>query len=126
MTRHVEHKGPKLLIDWEPAGPIGRREAGIGSLTIHAVWIFLLILQPRLSPPRPSYEAIPTTGVVRLIMPTREELSKLTKIPPRRTSSIEFSGRAEEARSLIILPGADSVPEKFTESKIEIKNVFNV
>tara|TARA_Y100000588_G_scaffold379929_3_gene462956 strand:+ start:5241 stop:6179 length:939 start_codon:yes stop_codon:yes gene_type:complete len=50
-------------------------------------------------------------------MPTREELSKLTKIPPSRTSRIEFSGRAEEARSLIILPGADSVPEKFTESK---------
>ena len=121
MTRHVEHSGPKLLIDWEPTGPIGHRKAGIGSLAIHGVWIFLLIFQSRPSPPSPLYDETPTAGVVRLTMPTSEELSELTQILPGRTSNIEFFGPAEKARPLLVLPDVEPASVTVAGSTLEEK-----
>ena len=100
----------KLLIAWEAVGPFGRREAGAGSLLVHAIWIILLILQPKLFPPSPvRYDAPEITPFV-LTAPSAEELSELTQTAPGPRNSGEFSGPAEKARPLLVLPDTKPVP----------------
>ena len=100
----------KLRIAWEPAGPLGRREAGGGSLVVHAIWIALLILQPKLFPiSRTHYEATEITAFV-LTAPSAAELAELTQTAPGPNESGEFSGPAEKARPLLVLPDMEPVP----------------
>ncbi len=100
----------KLRITWAPAGPLGRREAGAGSLLVHAIWITLLILQPKLFPPSPvRYEATEITPFV-LTAPSAAELAELTQTAPGPSKGTEFSGPAEKARPLLMLPDMEPVP----------------
>ncbi len=100
----------KLRIRWEPAGPLGRREAGAGSLVVHAIWITLLILQPKLFPPSPVRYDAPEITPFMLTAPSAEELAELTQTAPGPRKSGEFSGPAEKARPLLILPEMEPVP----------------
>ena len=100
----------KLGIAWEPAGPLARREAGAGSLVVHAVWITLLILQPKLFPPSPVHYEAPEITAFMLTAPTAEELAELTQTAPNPRKSAEFSGPAEKARPLLVLPDMEPVP----------------
>ena len=78
---------------------------------VHAIWIILLILQPRLFPPRPvPYEGPEITNTFALTFPTAEELAELTQTAPSRGENREFSGPAEPARPLLVLPDRDPAP----------------
>ena len=100
----------KLRIRWEPAGPLGRREAGAGSLLVHAIWITLLILQPKLFPPSPVRYNAPEITAFTLTAPSAEELAELTQTAPNPRKSGEFSGPAEKARPLLVLPEMEPAP----------------
>ncbi len=112
----------KLSITWEPAGPLGRREAGGGSLVVHAIWITLLILQPKLFPINPVHYKAPEITPFVLIAPSAAELAELTQTAPGPRKSGEFSGPAEKARPLLVLPDMEPVPAAPPSEKPEEPN----
>jgi TonB family protein len=103
--------GPDLLLDWDTTPAANWRRAGLGSLAIHAVSMLLLLIGPfgrsnsfelRRQVIRPS---------ATLFAPSPAELAELTQPDPSKGPATLFSGPAEEARPLLVIPETQESPE---------------
>ena len=102
----ADEPAPDLLLNWDAAPASNWRIAGAGSMAVHAVWILLLLTQPRILSTRSfelrGREIRPT---VTLFAPPPEELAQLTQPAPNKGPvASEFSGPAEQARPLLVIP----------------------
>ena len=102
----ADEPGPDLLLNWDAAPSSNWRLAGAGSMAVHAVWILLLLTQPRIFSTR-SFElrGPEIRPTVTLFAPPPEELAQLTQPDPNPGPvAVEFSGPEEEARPLLVIP----------------------
>ena len=108
----ADEPGPDLLLDWDAASTSNWRRAGAGSMAVHAVWILLLLTQPRMLSTgsfRLRGPEIRTT--VTLFAPPPEELAQLTQPTPNKGPvATQFSGPEEEARPLLVIPETRESP----------------
>lgn len=103
---------------------VRRRQAQAVSLAIHAVVIVILLLQPRITAPRPLEEL---TGMqtVTLLAPPAAELAEIIRRSPNQRQTTELVEPAEAARPAMVIPAAPApVPQPIQvpePPKIEIQ-----
>ena len=104
--------GPDLLPDWDAASTSNWRSAGAGSMVVHAVWSLLLLTQPFARSTRSHELRGPEIRpIVALFAPPPEELARLTQPDPNEgPAAASFSGPAEEARPLLVIPETQESP----------------
>lgn len=82
-----------------------RHQALASSLAIHAVWIVILLVQPRITP-LPPVEDLSGMQTVSLIAPPAAELAEIIRRTPNQQQSTELIEPAEAARPSIVVPAA--------------------
>ncbi len=102
----ADEPGPDLLLDWDTTSTSNWRRAGVGSTAVHLVWVLLLLTQPLGRSNRSfelrSHEIRPTAT---LFAPSPQELAELTQPDPNKgPAATQFSGPAEEAMPLLVIP----------------------
>ena len=102
----ADEPAPDLLLDWDAAPASNWRRAAAGSMAVHAAWILLLLTQPRiLSTGSFELRGPEMRPTVTLFAPPPEELAQLTQPTPNKGPvATEFSGPAEQARPLLVIP----------------------
>ena len=102
----ADEPAPDLLLDWDAAPASNWRRAGAGSMAVHAAWILLLLTQPFGRPAGSlKLRGLEIWPSVTLFAPSPEELAQLTQPAPNKGPvATEFSGPAEQARPLLVIP----------------------